>query len=181
MLLLNFSGQLTKGNYMEKTVSRGLLAIYLVALIWLVLFKLTFSIPSLLDGSNRTLNLIPFAAPAITNGRVNYGEMIMNCVIFIPFGLLLSASFKKARFLPKLAIILAFSFIVELLQYIFAIGATDITDLVTNTLGGFIGLQLYDLANKFISGKNLDRTIIVIGILLLLFFLFMRFIFIILR
>ncbi|MCF0061737.1 VanZ family protein [Dyadobacter chenwenxiniae] len=166
---------------MEKTVSRGLLVIYLVILIWFVLFKLTFSIPSLLAGANRTLNLIPFAAPAIKNGRVNYGEMIMNCVIFIPFGLLLSASFKKAKFLPKLGFILAFSFIVELLQYIFGIGATDITDLITNTLGGFLGLQLYDLSNKYISSKNLDRAIIVIGILLLLASLFMRFIFIILR
>ncbi|WP_031526528.1 VanZ family protein [Dyadobacter crusticola] len=166
---------------MEKTVSRGLLAIYLVALIWLVLFKLTFSIPYLLDGANRTLNLIPFGAPAIKNGRINYGEMIMNCVMFIPFGLLLSASFKKARFWPKLAIILAFSFVVELLQYLFAIGATDITDIITNTLGGFIGLQLYDLSNKYISSRNLDCTIIVLGILLLLFFLFVRFMFIILR
>ncbi|MCF0049225.1 VanZ family protein [Dyadobacter sp. LJ53] len=166
---------------MEKTVSRGLLVIYLVILIWFVLFKLTFSIPSLLAGANRTLNLIPFAAPAIKNGRINYGEMIMNCVIFIPFGLLLSASFKKAKLLPKLGFILAFSFIVELLQYIFGIGATDITDLITNTLGGFLGLQLYDLSNKYISSKNLDRAIIVIGILLLLASLFMRFIFIILR
>ena len=166
---------------MEKRVSKGLLVVYLMILIWFVLFKLRLSIPSLLAGSNRTLNLIPFAAPAIKDGRINYGEMIMNCVIFIPFGLLLSSSFKNVRFLSKLGLIFAFSFLMELLQYIFGIGATDITDLITNTLGGFIGLQLYDLSNKFISSKNLDRAIIIIGILLLLASLFLRFFFVILK
>ena len=166
---------------MEKRVSKGLLVVYLMILIWFVLFKLRLSIPSLLAGSNRTLNLIPFAAPAIKDGRINYGEMIMNCVIFIPFGLLLSSSFKNVGFLSKLGLIFAFSFLMELLQYIFGIGATDITDLITNTLGGFIGLQLYDLNNKFISSKNLDRAIIIIGILLLLASLFLRFFFVILK
>lgn len=174
-------GPVARKNFMEKTISRGLLVLYLIVLTWFVLFKLRVSIPSLLAGSNRTLNLIPFAAPAIKEGRINYGEMIMNCVIFIPFGLLLSTCFKKAKFLPKLGYILAFSLVVELLQYIFGIGATDITDLITNTLGGFLGLQLYDLSNKFISSKNLDRAIIIIGILLLLVALFFRFFFVILR
>ncbi|MCE6992030.1 VanZ family protein [Dyadobacter sp. CY323] len=166
---------------MTRILSAVFLVIYVVSLIWLVLFKLKLNLPLLFQNEQRSLNLIPFGAPAIVKGRINYGEMIMNCVIFIPFGLLLCANFKNARFLPKLAIIFAFSVIVELLQYIFAIGATDITDLITNTLGGFLGLQIYDLSKKYISSEKLDRIIIAIGILLLLIFLFMRFIFIILR
>ncbi|WP_167270881.1 VanZ family protein [Dyadobacter arcticus] len=160
---------------MTRILSSALLAFYIALLVWLVLFKLKFNIPALFQDEQRSLNLIPFAAPAIVNGRISYGEMIMNCVIFIPFGLLMSANFKRISFLPKLAFIFAFSFIVELLQYIFAIGATDITDLVTNTLGGFIGLQLYDLSNKYVSDKKIDRAIIAIGVLMLATFIFMHF------
>ena len=155
--------QIDEGDYMRKIVYRGLLALYLLTLIWLVLFKFSFNISSVLDYQHRSLNLIPFAAPKIVNGRINFGEIIYNCLFFIPFGLLLNVNFKKVRFLPKLAFILVFSFTAELIQYIFAIGATDITDLITNTFGGFLGLKLYDLSNKYIKNEKLDSVIISIG------------------
>jgi glycopeptide antibiotics resistance protein len=159
---------------MRKILPRGLLALYLMVLIWLVLFKLKFNISSVLNHHHRSLNLIPFAAPSIVNGAVNYGEMILNCMLFIPFGLLLNVNFKKAGFLPKLTFILAFSLTAELIQYIFAIGATDITDVITNTLGGFLGLKLYDLSNKYINNEKLDRVIISVGMLLFLLFISMH-------
>src|ERR1035438_2407770 len=90
-------------DYMRKILARGLLALYLVTLIWLVLFKLKFNISSVLNYHHRSLNLIPFAAPSMVNGRINFGEMIYNCIFFIPFGLLLNVNFKKIGFLPKLA------------------------------------------------------------------------------
>ncbi|MDP4127788.1 MAG: protein vanZ, partial [Bacillota bacterium] len=46
---------------MGKISSRGLLALYLVILIWLVLFKLDYNILSVLNYHHRSLNLIPFA------------------------------------------------------------------------------------------------------------------------
>lgn len=166
---------------MGKILSWGLLALYLVMLIWLVLFKLTFHISSVLHYQHRSLNLVPFAAPSRVNGQINFGEMIFNCIFFIPFGLLLNVNFKKVEFLPKFASILIFSFTVELIQFIFAIGATDITDLITNTLGGLLGLKLYDLSNKYINTKKLDILIISTGTLLLVLFISMRFNHIVLR
>jgi len=151
---------------MGKILSRGLLALYIVVLIWLVLFKFSFHIFSKFNYHHRSLNLIPFAAPSMVNGEINYGEMISNCIFFIPFGLLLSVNLKKIRFLPKLAFIFVFSVIAELIQYIFAIGATDITDVITNTVGGFLGLILYDLSNKYIKNEKLDRVIVSAGIVL---------------
>jgi glycopeptide antibiotics resistance protein len=100
--------------------------------------------------------------------------MIMNCLFFIPFGLLLNINFKKVGFLPKLAVIFGFSVTAELLQYIFAIGATDITDLITNTFGGFLGLTTYDLCNKYITSRKLDKSVIALGILLVTVFMLMR-------
>ncbi len=158
---------------MGKIVSRGLLTVYVVILIWLVLFKFSFNISSILDSRNRSLNLIPFAAPSIVNGGINFGEILYNCLVFVPFGLLLHVNFKKVGFLPKLAFILVFSLTAEVIQYIFAIGATDITDLITNTVGGFLGLKLYNLGNKYLHDKKLDGVIISLGTLLLVVFVSM--------
>ena len=162
-----------KADYMRKILSRGLLALYLVILIWLVLFKFKFNISSVLDYQHRNLNLVPFAAPSIVDGKTNIREIIYNGVFFIPLGLLLSVNFKKARFLSRLTFIFAFSLTAELIQFIFAIGATDITDLIMNTLGGFLGLKLYDLGSKYISNEKLDRAIIYTGLLLFVLFVSM--------
>ncbi len=97
--------------------------------------------------------------------------MILNCIFFIPFGLLLNVNFKTIGFLAKFAFILIFSLTAELIQFIFAIGATDITDLITNGVGGLLGLKLYDLSNKYINTDKLDRVIISIGTLLLILFI----------
>lgn len=161
-----------RGNYMGKILSRGLLALYLVILIWLVLFKLQYNILSVFNYHHRSLNLIPFAAPSIVNG--SFGEMRDNVIIFIPFGLLLNVNFKKVGLLPKFALILVFSLTCELIQFIFAIGATDITDVITNTVGGFLGLKLYGLCNKYINNIKLDRVIIIVGSLLLVLLLYIR-------
>jgi glycopeptide antibiotics resistance protein len=67
-----------------------------------------------------------------------------------------------------------FSVAVEIIQYIFAIGATDITDVITNTLGGFIGLGLYTLSNKYINTEKLDRVINTLGAVLFVLFMFAR-------
>lgn len=159
---------------MTKIFSRVLLVLYLLFLSWLVLFKLTFSFSALLNYHHRSLNLVPFAAPSIVNGKINYGEMIGNCLFFIPFGVLLNLNFKKVSFLRKLASVLLFSLTVEIIQYIFAIGASDITDVITNTLGGFLGLELYSLSNKYIKDKKLDRVIISVGTLLLVLLIFIH-------
>src|SRR5580765_8591079 len=151
---------------MGKKFSRGLLALYIVTLIWIILFKLTFNISKILHYQHRSLNLIPFAAPSKVHGRINYGEIILNCLFFIPLGLLLNVNFKKIGFLPKLAFIMIFSVSAELIQYIFAIGATDITDVITNTAGGIIGLKLYDINNKYIKTEKLDRVILSVGSIL---------------
>jgi glycopeptide antibiotics resistance protein len=156
---------------MGKILYRGLLALYIVILIWLVLFKFSLHISHVLAHHHRSLNLIPFAAPSIVNGKINYGEMVYNCIFFIPLGLLLNVNFKKVEFLPKLAFIMGFSITAELIQFIFAIGATDITDVITNTLGGFLGLKLYDVSKKYITSEKLDKVIVSVGILLLLVFI----------
>ena len=160
---------------MIKSLYRLLLGLYLLILIWLIILKLTFNISKIINLHHRSLNLIPFAAPSMIHGRINYNEMIFNFAFFIPFGLLLSVNFKQISFWNKLTSIMLFSISCELIQYVFAIGATDITDVITNTTGGLFGLLLYKLGNKYLKDEKLDRIIFFIGTFLVIIFLSMHF------
>jgi glycopeptide antibiotics resistance protein len=137
---------------------------YLLFLLWLVLFKLSADpISVLAHYQYRSLNLIPFAGYSPGTLR----EMIDNFVVFVPFGVLLSVNFKHIGRRRKLVYIFGFSVAAEIAQYIFAIGTTDITDVLTNTLGGLLGLAVYGLASKYIHDEKLDRFIAATMIILL--------------
>jgi glycopeptide antibiotics resistance protein len=155
-----------------KPLSKLFFVLYLLTLLWLVLFKLSTDFSSVLfDHQARSLNLIPF----IISSQANPREMLDNFMIFVPFGLLLGVYFKQVRFWQKLAVIFTFSFIVETMQFILAIGVTDITDLITNTLGGLFGLLVYDFGKKHLTPEKLDRAIIITGMILLALLLIFRF------
>jgi glycopeptide antibiotics resistance protein len=156
---------------MEKVLSRALLALYLLVLSWLVLFKFSYDLFSvLLDYQTRSLDLIPLADAL----RGNLRETIDNFVIFIPFGLLLGVNLKRANFWRKLALVFIFSLAAEMIQFVFAIGRTDVTDVITNTLGGFVGLMLYDLSKKYVDSEKLDRFIVIAGTILLILLILLR-------
>ncbi len=154
-----------------KILSRTVLTVYLLVLLWLVLFKFSAHPFSVLSNyQRRSLNLIPFAGTSHGNSY----QIVENVIAFIPFGLLLSINFKLTDFWRNLTYIFAFSIAVEIVQYIFAIGSTDITDVITNTVGGLIGLLLYDAANKHIQSEKLDQFIVVTGTVLLILFILLR-------
>ena len=37
---------------------------------------------------------------------------------------------------------------IEIVQYVFALEATDVDDIILNLMGGFIGLMMYKIAEK---------------------------------
>ncbi|HLA96484.1 MAG TPA: VanZ family protein [Pyrinomonadaceae bacterium] len=127
-------------------LSRILFAAYLLILLWLILFKFSYDPFAILsDFQTRSVNLIPFR-------QSRYSEMIANILVFIPFGVMLGVNFKQLLFKYRIAVIFAFSLVVEIIQYALAIGVTDITDIIMNTLGGFMwtsglrcGQQAYEL------------------------------------
>ncbi|HEV8591997.1 MAG TPA: VanZ family protein [Pyrinomonadaceae bacterium] len=151
-----------------KAISKTLFAAYLFILLWLVLFKFSYDPFSVIqDFQTRSLNLIPFA-------RTRNSEMISNIVAFIPFGVMLGVNFKKVVFRYKIAVILAFSLAVEIIQFALGIGVTDITDIIMNTLGGSMGLAVYVAVSKHTNDRFLDRCILVAGTLILLAILYLR-------
>jgi glycopeptide antibiotics resistance protein len=151
-----------------RALSRTLFAAYLLILLWLVLFKFSYDPFAVIrDFQARSLNLIPFAF-------ARNSEMIANLIAFIPFGVMLGVNFKQAAFKYKIAVIFAFSFAVETIQYVLAIGATDITDIIMNTLGGLVGLSVYDAVSKHANSRYLDGSVLATGTLILLAILYLR-------
>lgn len=116
-------------------LTKSLLVIYLIVLGWIILLKLGVQFSYM---EERRINLIPFA-----NGYYSMMETIMNVVIFIPMGMYAGTLFRNKLFGFKLFFFFLISLILEGLQYVFKLGAFDITDLMTNTTGGIIGYLLY--------------------------------------
>lgn len=129
-----------KENQTNK-LTQVLVLIYLIALVWILLFKLGVHFTYM--ENSRSINLIPFYEPLSLNGKLDWGELIMNVVIFVPLGIYTGILFRSWTFGKKLLLFFIVSLIIESLQYIFGIGAFDITDLFNNTLGGTIGLTIY--------------------------------------
>ena len=72
-----------------------------------------------------------------------------NIAVFAPFGFLgaiLYPKWRTWRVMPFAA--LGLSFLMELLQWIFQTGVSDVDDLVLNTVGGCIGFWLWKLWTK---------------------------------
>src|SRR5699024_7728970 len=93
-------------------------------------------------------------------------------------GIYLSMLKPNWSFLKKIAPIASVSLLFEVLQFVFAIGASDITDFIGNTLGGMVGIGVYFILckifkekqkiNKVLNVLAIISTVCVIGLLGLL-------------
>ena len=139
--------------------------IYLALLVWCILFKFALrpeEIPHL-----RGINLIPYAASVVVNGKVQISEIIENMLVFLPFGLCISAFYPDSEIQNRILLASGLSLFFEVTQYIFAIGASDITDVV-------IGILLY-LGMKKIWKEKTGKIITILGAVLEVLFLALLF------
>lgn len=154
----------------EKNITIVLLIVYLIVLTWIILFKMQFSFADL--SRIRHINLIPFGESVIVNGKIDLDEIINNCIVFIPVGAYVSLLMPGGSFLRKLCPAFGISLGYEALQFAFAIGASDITDLITNTAGGIVGIVLVSLLSKMFKDKThkiLNRAAIACTVLVTAF------------
>ena len=156
-----------------------LFLIYLILLVWIILFKLQFSIHDL--DMVRSVNFIPFYYDKEIGTEIKLKEVFENLLIFVPMGIYLQMLLPKGRFHGKLAVIAGTSLLLETAQYVLAIGRSDITDLLSNTTGGLLGLALYCIIARLLRNREradklflvlaVIASVIVIGLLALLLFL----------
>lgn len=145
----------------SKKCTLGLLIFYLVALTWIILFKFQFSIADL--PHLRNINLIPFGNSVIVNGTIDFSEIIQNLLVFIPYGLFIHILWEEKPILKQFLPIICTSFLFEIVQFIFAIGGTDITDIITNSLGGVLGIVIAIGSSKILN-KHWIKVINVISL-----------------
>ena len=132
------------------------------------MFKLQFSLNSL--DKIRNINLIPFYYE--NNVSFHFREVIENVIIFIPLGIYL----KMIGIDNKKTILFGFavSLLLEVSQYVLSVGASDITDVITNTLGALIGVLFYNISIKLFKTEEKAKKIfeilaLVVTIMFLLF------------
>lgn len=150
---------------MEKGKTNALMivltVIYVMVVAWIILFKM---LPISEIGSMdhlRSINLIPFHYDEETSSH--FSEVIENILIFVPLGVYLRILGKHSLF--AVACGAAFSLFLEIVQFILGIGATDITDLIMNTLGEAVGVLIYScLKSIFKDVEKLDKMLSVLAL-----------------
>lgn len=156
--------QVKNSNSNQKKFTTGLFIVYFIMLTWIILFKMEFSFQNLVG--LRSINLIPLSGSAIVNGRIDTLEIIYNIIGFIPFGIYICMITDNWSTLKKIISVAGVSLSYEVLQYVFAVGRSDITDLIGNTLGGIIGIAIYFLISKlFKLNQKMNKVLNIIALI----------------
>lgn len=142
----------SKINNAANRLTTTLFIIYLIALYWILLLKLGVRFSYM--GSRRT-NLIPFSEHVLLNS-----QNILNVIIFVPLGIYLGILFERWIFAKTLFFVFFVSLIVEVLQYILRLGAFDVTDIITNTLGGSIGIMILKAIEKVFNNSGKTKKLV---------------------
>ena len=143
----------------SKYITYSLLLLYLLALVWLVVFRDVNSMGDIyMSAEERTLNLIPFKGEYI-------GEMIYNISLFMPMGIYISALDFSSIF-GRILAIACFGVFLELTKFFLVIGAFDITNIISNAAGGLIGILIYMAIYFFKKDLGFCKKIVnIVGII----------------
>ncbi len=138
-----------------------LMYIYLSFVLYFTLMPIVIYLPRtfisiVFSPHHKSMNLVPFIDVSLGRGDF-IRQIVLNIIMTIPFGFLLSLIKKEHAKLTK---ILFYTFLlslsIEFLQLFINSGrSSDITDIITNVTGGFIGFVIYILLRP-ITTKILD-------------------------
>ncbi len=114
---------------------------YLAVVVALTCLKSFYTIGLLWKPENqrvRELRLQPFGIVADASNPFNAAfDILGNVAFFIPVGVLLAVVFRKVW--PAVSVSAGLSLAIEVAQYVFSLGRTDVTDLICNTVGALVG------------------------------------------
>ena len=127
----------------------ALFVVYLVLLVWTVLWKL--DVPWV--GGDTAIKLVPFV-PTGEAGPSAPAEVVVNLVLFIPFGVYLGVLAPARRWWTAAVAVAGTSLVLEVAQYVLAVGRSDTTDVIVNTGGGLAGLGLLALARRRLGART---------------------------
>ncbi|AIQ32276.1 hypothetical protein P40081_32325 [Paenibacillus sp. FSL P4-0081] len=139
-----------KSGWVLQLVMVLLFGAYALSVIQIILFK-TIPVTAMFDMDNnlRSINIIPFHTISgfihngTTGGMRAAANILGNIVIFIPLGLLVSYQGSSKSFGAKAIILLSVPLALEIIQYVLALGSSDIDDIILNFAGGLMGSAIY--------------------------------------
>ena len=134
---------------------------YFLILYLVISLKDIVGFPTLSDLERKVMLGGPIFDPVLNFIPLSSGieiSTILNIIFFMPFGFLLPTLWNKFRkFIPTVFAGFIFSLIIEVGQ-LFTIRATDVDDLIMNTLGtilGFILFKILSIIFKKLSNKTM--------------------------
>lgn len=98
-------------------------------------------------------NIIPFV-----NAVADYRNAFLNVILFMPFGVFLPILFKEFRVCKRTILTGVLSSLMVETTQLFTFRATDINDLITNTIGMMIGYYIGKLITKNFAIHTMQNT-----------------------
>ena len=156
----------TMFHNIRKTVLYFVFAVYLAAVYLFV------GMPTLqFMRFEMSLTLVPFL-PMIAD----FKNTILNIILFVPLGIMLPFLWKKYNTLKATAVFgFMMSLSIELLQ-LFTYRATDINDLIANTLGAVLGYFLFRIISylvpsvRNVAKRKTEVAAVIVPVILVMFF-----------
>lgn len=149
----------------------GMFTFYLILLLSITIFKYVTPL-DLFDQDrviNRSINLVPFetikayvTGKSLVSQTVIWNNILGNICLFLPLGVYLQLFRKRKNSITSIVILSLVSLVIELIQFAFGIGVTDIDDIILNCLGGALGVLLYQLIDLAVKDKRKIKAIITI-------------------
>lgn len=119
-----------------------LMYVYLSLVLYFTMMPVVASIPFILDHPYKPMNLVPFIDVSMGRGDF-FRQVVLNVIMTLPFGFLFPLTqTRTAKFGRTVFSCFMMSLGIELLQPFFY-RSSDITDLITNVIGGALGYGLY--------------------------------------
>ncbi len=133
-----------KSHGKDRLLVNTLMYIYLSFVLYFTLMPIITSIPFVLNHPYTPMNLVPFVD--VLEGRGDFfRQLVLNIIMTIPFGFLFPLTQNRsAGFSRTIVFCFLMSLGIELLQpLIDGFRSSDITDLITNVIGGMLGYGFY--------------------------------------
>lgn len=129
-----------------------LMFVYLSFVLYFTLMPVITSLPFIFNHPYRFMNMMPFVD--VLSGRGDFfRQVLLNVIMTVPFGFLHPMTRKPAAGFGR-TVLLCFlmSLGIELLQPLLnGFRSSDVTDIITNTMGGMIGYGLFIIFRPVIS------------------------------
>lgn len=140
-----------KNEGKDRLLVNTLMYIYLSFVLYFTLMPIITSIPFVLNHPYTPMNLVPFVD--VLKGRGDcYRQVILNIVMTMPFGFLFPLTRNRtAGFGRTVFYCFLMSLGIELLQpLINGLRSSDVTDLITNVIGGMLGYAFYTICRPVV-------------------------------